>query len=465
MVAADVVRFVGTLRVAPDAGPDPDVVVERTRHADGTERITLRSSSPRPLRLPVEIALGTDLAELGSIASGRPGPELAPSVHAAGLRWSSAAGHAAVTADPPPADALASAGLLRWEVELPPGGTWSVELRVRLDGAGPIRAVGRGAASPFAPARAVSDRLGAEALLRTSVEDLQALLLRDPRHPTDIHLAAGAPWRCGLAPADALVAARMTLPLGTRLAVGTLRTLARTQLTGPGPRAGLIPGPLRDAGPHLPPGARPPRQRSSSRSSSRRPGGGDSRNRRWRNCSRRQSAASNGCGPRSATARISPTHSRPDPFAARRRLTPTVRLCSAPICSTHTAGRGVWDFGSGLKTCGRLSVTTSGPMTWAEADRPPPGHRTGVSRPSSARVPPISSTPDCSAPVSRLPVCSTRCAPNSSPGCSEAPPWTPAGAAQPGGEGSGVQPVRSPRGGRARSGDSGGGRRARRRGL
>ncbi|MFD6751616.1 glycogen debranching N-terminal domain-containing protein, partial [Streptomyces anthocyanicus] len=36
MVAADVVRFVGTLRVAPDAGPDPDVVVERTRHADGT---------------------------------------------------------------------------------------------------------------------------------------------------------------------------------------------------------------------------------------------------------------------------------------------------------------------------------------------------------------------------------------------------------------------------------------------
>lgn len=254
MAGADTARFVGTLRVSPDAGPDPDVVVERTRHADGGERITLRSSSSRTLRLPVEIALGTDLAELGSIASGRPGPELAASVHAAGLRWSSTSGHAAVTADPPPTDALASAGLLRWELELPPGGTWSAELRVRLDGAGPIKAVGRGAASPFAPARAVSDGPGAEALLRTSIEDLQGLLVRDPRHPTDIHLAAGAPWRCGLAPADALVAARMTLPLGTRLAVGTLRTLTRTQLAGPGPRAGLIPGPLRDAGPHLPPG-------------------------------------------------------------------------------------------------------------------------------------------------------------------------------------------------------------------
>ncbi|MDG4866353.1 glycogen debranching protein, partial [Streptomyces sp. T-3] len=65
---------------------------------------------------------------------------------------------------------------------------------------------------------------------------------------------AGAPWRCGLAPAEALAAARMTLPLGTRLAAGTLRTLARTQLSGPGPKSGLIPGPLRDAGPHLPPG-------------------------------------------------------------------------------------------------------------------------------------------------------------------------------------------------------------------
>ncbi|MDF3148780.1 glycogen debranching protein, partial [Streptomyces sp. T21Q-yed] len=43
-------------------------------------------------------------------------------------------------------------------------------------------------------------------------------------------------------------------PLGTRLAVGTLRTLARTQLRGQGPQSGMIPGPIRDAGPHLPPG-------------------------------------------------------------------------------------------------------------------------------------------------------------------------------------------------------------------
>lgn len=254
MTGADLARFVGTLRSSPQAGPDPDVVVERTRHADGTERITLHSAAARPLRLPVEVALGTDLADLGAIVSGNAGPELPATVHDSGLRWSSAKGSSAVTADPPPADALASAGLLRWEFVLPAGGSASIELRVRPDGAGPVRAVGRSATSPLAAVRAVGDDPGVEALLRTSIEDLQALLLRDPAHPTDLHLAAGAPWRCGLAPAEALAAARMTLPLGTRLAAGTLRTLARIQLRGQGTQSGMIPAPMRDAGTHLPPG-------------------------------------------------------------------------------------------------------------------------------------------------------------------------------------------------------------------
>ncbi|MEW2402995.1 glycogen debranching N-terminal domain-containing protein [Streptomyces sp. NPDC046862] len=254
MLAADRARFTATLCVSADAGPDPDVVVERTRHADGTERITLHNTLLRPLRLLVEVALGTDLAELGAVASGRAGPELPASVHDSGLRWSCAGGQSVVTAQPPPTDALASAGLLRWEMELPPGGTRGVELRVRPDGAGPLRAVGRGATSPIALATAAGDDPRVQSLLHTCLEDLQALLLRDPVNPADTHLAAGAPWRCGLAPADALVAARMTLPLGTRLAAGTLRTLARTQRPGTGGRSGMIPGPRRDAGPHLPPG-------------------------------------------------------------------------------------------------------------------------------------------------------------------------------------------------------------------
>ncbi|MEU7058792.1 glycogen debranching N-terminal domain-containing protein [Streptomyces sp. NPDC046197] len=254
MITAGRVRFVGTLRASPGSRPDPDVVVERMRDADGTERITLRSAALRPLRLPLEVALGTDLADLSTIASGRTAGELSATVRDSGLRWSCDTASASVTADPPPTDALASAGLLRWEFDLPAGGTASVELRVRQDGAGPVRAVGRTATSPFAPAYAVGDASQAGGLLRTSVDDLRALLLRDPTHPADLYLAAGAPWRCGPAPAEALAAARMALPLGTRLAAGTLRALARTQLKGSGPQSGMIPGPRRDAGPHLPPG-------------------------------------------------------------------------------------------------------------------------------------------------------------------------------------------------------------------
>ncbi|MCC5473957.1 glycogen debranching N-terminal domain-containing protein [Streptomyces barringtoniae] len=254
MTGADSARFVGTLQASPTRGPDPDVVVERTRRADGTERITLRSAAVRPLRLPVEVALGTDLADLGAIASGRAGPELPATVHDSGLRWATAGTAASVIADPPPAAALASAGLLRWELELPPGGSAAVELRVRLDGAGPLRAAAQAATSPFAPARARGDDPRVAPVLDWAIADLQALLLRNPAHPSDTHLAAGVPWRCAMSPAEALAAARMALPLGTRLAAGTLRTLARTQLPDRSPQAGMIPGPRRDAGPLLPPG-------------------------------------------------------------------------------------------------------------------------------------------------------------------------------------------------------------------
>ncbi|MFI9201720.1 glycogen debranching N-terminal domain-containing protein [Streptomyces sp. NPDC053048] len=259
MLAADRARFVGTVRTAADAGPDPAVTVERLREADGTERITLRSAAVQELRLPVEVSLGTDLAELGAVAVGRAGPEIAAAVHASGLRWSAPGLRAVVTAEPAPGDVLASAGLLCWEIKLPPGGARSIELRVRAELPGrprPPEPAGRGgAAPPWGDAQADGDDTRPAALLAAGLEDLRALLVRDPAHPGDVHLAGGIPWRCGhLAPAEALWAARMTLPLGVRLAAGTLRTLARTQMPGPGPDQGLIPGALRHSGAHLPPG-------------------------------------------------------------------------------------------------------------------------------------------------------------------------------------------------------------------
>ncbi|MFI9582798.1 glycogen debranching N-terminal domain-containing protein [Streptomyces sp. NPDC052236] len=253
MVGADRARFISVVRTPADAGPDPGICVERSRDAHGTDRITLRSSAGRSLRLPVEIALGTDLAVLGAVAAGCPGPELPASVHDSGLRWSAGPGvNAAVTVDPPPKDALASAGLLRWELELPPGTSRTIELRVRAAPPAPPPPSSSGSHS-LPEARVEGDDPRLQPLLATSLGDLRALLLREPGHPTDLSLAAGVPWRCGQAPAEALWAARMALPLSTRLASATLRTFARAQFIGRGPDFGRIPGPLRDAGPHLPP--------------------------------------------------------------------------------------------------------------------------------------------------------------------------------------------------------------------
>ncbi|CAM5603703.1 amylo-alpha-1,6-glucosidase [Streptomyces avidinii] len=251
-LGADRAAFTSTVRTGAEAGPDPDVGVERIRHADGTELITLRSFTARPLRIPVEVTLGTDLAELVAVAGGRAGPELPAGVHAAGLRWTSGEAHAVTAADPPPDDALASAGLLRWQLELRPGESRTIELRTTRDRA--PRAPAGQVANPLADAGAEGDDPRAEAWFRTSVADLGALLLRDPREPADAYAAAGVPWRLGLAPAESLWAARMALPLGTGLAGATLRVLARTQTRGRGGEAGKIPGPLRGAGPQLPPG-------------------------------------------------------------------------------------------------------------------------------------------------------------------------------------------------------------------
>ncbi|MGW6773952.1 glycogen debranching N-terminal domain-containing protein, partial [Streptomyces sp. NPDC055037] len=71
MVAADRARFSAVVRTPADAGPDPEISVERLRDADGTERITLHNSARGVRRFPVEITLGTDLARLAAIAVGR----------------------------------------------------------------------------------------------------------------------------------------------------------------------------------------------------------------------------------------------------------------------------------------------------------------------------------------------------------------------------------------------------------
>lgn len=65
--------------------------------------------------------------------------------------------------------------------------------------------------------------------LDVSRRDLGALRITYPDHPEDEVVAAGAPWFMTLFGRDSLLTSWMTLPFAPRLAMGTLRTLARLQ--------------------------------------------------------------------------------------------------------------------------------------------------------------------------------------------------------------------------------------------
>jgi glycogen debranching enzyme len=76
-------------------------------------------------------------------------------------------------------------------------------------------------------------------LVDRSLDDLAALRLTDG---ADTFLGAGVPWFLTLFGRDSLWAARMLLPLGTDLAAGTLRVLARRQGTRVDDSTGEAPG-------------------------------------------------------------------------------------------------------------------------------------------------------------------------------------------------------------------------------
>ncbi|WP_235032080.1 glycogen debranching N-terminal domain-containing protein [Actinacidiphila yanglinensis] len=134
-------------------------------------------------------------------------------------------------------------GELRYRVELAPGTAWEavIECTVHDPRPDPFPAPVPGSVQWQRPRLASADRR-LDRLVARSVGDLERLLLTDPDHPGDTFLAAGAPWFLTLFGRDSLWAARMLLPLGTELAAGTLRTLARRQGTRIDPHTEEQPG-------------------------------------------------------------------------------------------------------------------------------------------------------------------------------------------------------------------------------
>ena len=195
-----------------------------------------------PVELALTVRLAADLVPVEVIKVGDPGTPQPLRATSTGGTWS----NGPVTATLSAPDATVVAGqdelTLSWTVTVPGRGSTTVGWTLDLTDSGAV-VVAAPTRSPTqhpdgAVARAL-DLAGPAATgdhrLRPWVErslgDLGGLRMATADAPDDAFFAAGVPWFLTLFGRDSIWAARMLLPLGTDLAAGTLRVLARRQGT------------------------------------------------------------------------------------------------------------------------------------------------------------------------------------------------------------------------------------------
>ncbi|MCU1536979.1 MAG: hypothetical protein JWP82_1330 [Humibacillus sp.] len=239
-------EFFASARGAGDPGPDPTVEVHRHRRVAGGvlhEAVVVTSRASQTLRAPLTITVGGDGADIGAVKAGvATGLVLPPQLsggdgdHGCSAEWRTDEQVTHVSFDPAPHDVrVTDAGVVAtFDLSVEAGAVGRVDLEVRTERTG----VSAFAAESGSDAvdwpdglRVVASDPRLARLLEGSLVDLRSLLLRDPAAPGDVFAAAGTPWYLTLFGRDSLWTARMMLPLGTTLAAGTLRSLARRQGT------------------------------------------------------------------------------------------------------------------------------------------------------------------------------------------------------------------------------------------
>jgi len=261
------VEVVCLLRGVDGPGADPTLRLRRRRVVTPgtvTEHLRVEAGTAGPVRVPLRLEVGADLAEMEAVKGGALGPALAAEAVDGHVTWTSVAGTSILAA---PGAALdlhdPCRPVLTWTLDVHPGSPVEVSWEVASHVVGAVVLPAREPA-PWASPVVRGDDRRLPALVDRALADLDSLRLRAAFAPDDTFLAAGAPWFFTLFGRDALWAARMMLPLGTELAGGTLRTLAARQGTRTDPDTAEQPGkilhevrskelPLGEAGGVLPP--------------------------------------------------------------------------------------------------------------------------------------------------------------------------------------------------------------------
>ena len=233
-VAADHVVIESLLRHLDDPTPDPGVRlrVDRTVDIEGcSDTLTIINRHPHSIDTTVQIDVELDASLIDDIKQGTSVPRSVDvEIDGDSARWSGENVTAVLRTRGMTVTQRDGGLALTAEVTVPARGETSVGWR--LDAHDAIAAV-QGASGPVP--WSIPATTGADPRLRRWVDralgDLDALRLTLAGHPEHQFLAAGAPWFFTLFGRDSLWAARMLLPLGTRLAGDTLKVLARLQGT------------------------------------------------------------------------------------------------------------------------------------------------------------------------------------------------------------------------------------------
>lgn len=242
--AADLTRFVSLLRVLDGAGADPDVrgtLARQVTPGGVRHTFTIASRLPHAVSARVEVVLEAALDDMPAVKAGLPGGTPVVAVDGSTATWGGDG--VAVTLRAPDSTLHASTAAIHaaWTVEVPAHGSAAIGFELEASDA---------AAVVTAPARAATwaspDLAGADDRLRRWVDrslgDLDALRLATTASPDAEFVAAGAPWFFTLFGRDSLWVARMLVPLGADLPLGTLRTLAAMQGTRVDPATAEQPG-------------------------------------------------------------------------------------------------------------------------------------------------------------------------------------------------------------------------------
>ncbi len=242
-------RFWGAARHLGDVGPDPTVEVHQHLSVCGHEltiEVTITSRAQSTVETELCLDLVADATDLATIkGGGDPCPPVDVTLEQ-NIGWADNRHSTTLRCQPTAAttDGDDRAGIrLTWPLKIDHGHHASITLKMhaKRTNASAFDA-DAGSAECDWNDLLVKDDDEWEALIRTNLTDLAHLLQRDPEASEDIFVGAGTPWYLTLFGRDAIWAARMMLPYSSRLAEGTLKTLARRQASTTDPRSAAEPG-------------------------------------------------------------------------------------------------------------------------------------------------------------------------------------------------------------------------------